>query len=106
MEMTTEQKILMYKDKQKFVEGLSQVIPHHVPNVDYIQYKVFRHKTKGWIEEYLVLGFVGGARLARQCNGDSCGCILSEVSKYLYGGYYDEVPALVKYESDPDYDEI
>jgi hypothetical protein len=106
MEFTREQKIQMYKEKQNFVKELSGVIPFYIPSVIGLQYKVFENKKEGCFEEYLVIGFDGGARLARCCNINSNMVILSEIGKYVRGGYYDEVKDLVRLETDPDWVEI
>ena len=106
MEFTREQKIQLYKEKQNFVRELSGVIPFYIPNVIGLQYKIFENKKEGWFEEYLVIGFDGGARLARCCNANSNMAIFSEIAKYIRGGYYEEIEGLARLETDPDWVEI
>ena len=101
MEREAREKVL--KEKVEFVNKLGDIIPQFVSHVEKLEYKVFKHIAHDWYDEYLVITFVGGARLARICSGDSHLAILQEIGRRIEGGYYEEVQDLERYESDPNW---
>ena len=89
------------KKKIEFVKKLDEAIKVAGKNVEQVNYKIF--ESDHVIREYLEVIYKGGARAARNCTGDSCYAIVEELGSLLYGGYYDEVGHLERYESSPEY---
>ena len=94
--MTMEEKIQMYKDKQKFVEALSKVFQttKHSSTVEGISYEIY-HKSfsdqTSETREYVVVSYFGGAKAPRTVSGYSCTAVYRIIGDLLNGGYYDEV---------------
>ena len=94
--MTMEEKIQMYKDKQRFVEQLSGVFQttNHNSTVEGISYEVY-HKSfsdhTSETREYVVVSYIGGAKSPRTVTGYACTAIFRIIGDLLNGGYYDEV---------------
>ena len=78
------------KSKIAFVRGLNKTISNNIDNVVSIRYDVFKHKERGWVDEYLIIEFKGGSYLARNCSRDSKIAILREIARLVVGGYYEE----------------
>lgn len=87
------------KSKQKMVAEMSPILAANLGNIEKVSYEVYVKPEKEWTQEYLVIHFVGGGILARTCNGNSKSAILSEIAKYVNGGYYDEVSDYMHYEN-------
>lgn len=77
------------KDKKQFVEDLGKVISKHLFGIEKLDYDVF--EINGYIYEYLVVTYRGGAIATRNCRGNSLSAVFEEISKLLDGGYYEEV---------------
>lgn len=75
--------------KINFVEELNKVITKVQKNIVAIHYDVFQTNNR-IIYEFVVIEYVGGSRTVRNCTGNSCSAILSEISRYLDHGYYNE----------------
>ena len=94
--MTREEKLKMYKDKQKFVEQLSAVFKttNHNSTVEGISYEVYYKAFSDRLSEtreYVVVYYSGGAKAPRTVSGYSCTAIYRIIGDLLNGGYYDEV---------------
>ena len=94
--MTMEEKIQMYKNKQRFVEQLSGVFQTttHGSTVEGISYEIY-HKSfsdhTSETREYVIVSYIGGAKSPRTVSGYSCTAIFRIIGALLNGGYYDEV---------------
>ena len=81
------------RNKVDFVADIMPVIAEHFPHIEDLTYEVYQNvKNEEWITEVLVYHFAGGAILVRDCSGNSKLAILEELTNYINGGYYDEVP--------------
>ena len=94
--MTMEEKIQMFKDKQRFVEALSKVFqttPHN-STVEGISYEAYYKSFGGRLSEtreYIIVYYTGGAKAPRTVSGYACTAIFRIIGELLNGGYYDEV---------------
>ena len=94
------------ENKIKFVQELSKTISTFQPNIESIEYVVFKHSVRTWTQEYLVINYNGGSKTVRNCNGNSISAILKELVNYLDSGYYEEVEYLTDYENSPNWIKI
>ena len=79
------------KKKVQFVKEISGIIVKVQTNITSISYEVYQSKKNPkWITEFLMINYVGGARTIRNCTGNSCSAIYTEIGKFLNNGYYDE----------------
>lgn len=92
------------KKKVQMVDELNDTLCHYVPGVSNVSYKVFVNDR--FKREYAVVEFIGGNKCVRNCSGDSCSCIVSEIAKMLNGGYYEELREYNALVDDPNWDEI
>lgn len=91
------------ENKISLIAELNQLLPKYIDNVESVEYSVFRHKAHDWIQEYLIINYVGGARTVRSCNGNSFSAILQELTRYLNSGNYAEEQNLREIERDLDW---
>ena len=73
-----------YKKKIEFVAELSKAVSGRVSGIESLDYVVAKHKLKGYVYEYVVVYYRGGAVQARNCNMNSNAAILEEVAKMTY----------------------
>ena len=93
-------------EKIAFVRGLNETISKYIDNVDSIKYHVFKHKEKGWVDEYLFIGFKGSGYLVRNCSGNSKIAILREIARLIVGGYYEENKTYESHLKNKDWEQI
>lgn len=77
--------------KLQMVKALSKVYSEAISNVVSLDYVLFLDKDGELVEEYLLVNFVGGGFVARNCYINSCSAVAEEAARYLNGGYYKEV---------------
>ncbi len=73
-----------YKKKIEFVAELSKAVGGRVSGIESLDYVVAKHKLKGYVYEYVVVYYRGGAIQARNCNMNSNAAILEELAKMVY----------------------
>lgn len=78
------------KTKVQFVDDLSNVLIKYYQHISRIYLDTFFDK-EGSFHEYLVIDFIGGAYLVRNCNWNSCSANLDEIAKLIHSGYYSEL---------------
>lgn len=94
--MTMEEKLKMYKDKQRFVENVSgvfQVAPG-CPSVEGVEYEVYmKDHGEGRIEvrEWVIVRYTGGGWAPKIVNGNSNMANFRVIGSMLAGGHYEEV---------------
>lgn len=93
-------------EKIDFVRSLSKILGQYIDNVSSLDYKVFKSKKEGYIDEYLVINFKGNGFLARNSNYNSKIAILREIAKLCVGGYYEEVNDYKKHFNEDIWEEI
>ena len=79
------------ESKINFVKQIEAALLPVQRNLEAISYDVFCNTAQNHCKEYLVITYRGGARTVRNCTGNSCAAILTEISRYLNDGYYAEV---------------
>jgi hypothetical protein len=92
--MTNTQRIDMYKRKKTFINNISRAFELSESTVMSVGYEVYRKEISPddtYFMEYLVITFVGGAKIVRIANGNSDAANFREIGKLIDGGYYDEV---------------
>ena len=79
--------------KKNFTDKVGYAISGHPRiSVDKIDYEVWCSPlNENDYVEILKITYSGGAIAIRNVSGDSEGAIFQEISKMLFGGYYDEV---------------
>ena len=93
-------------NKVKFVNELNNIIPKYHGGVNKIEYKVYKFKPEGWLKEFLVITYEGGAKTVRCCDGNSFSAIFEELSQYLDSGYYMELNRYNALTVDPNWIEM
>ena len=93
-------RIRVLREKWEFVKNLSRAISGKIPNVEKLEYKAFQKEE--WIQEFVIITFVGGAISPINVNGTSCGGILQSVARHIFGGYYDCVEMYNDYANNPE----
>lgn len=85
----------MLKDKYEFVEKLNNAYAGQgsITKVEYIVLDRNSGDDEDYdpYEEYVCVEFIGGAKCVRNVYATSELSIAQEISKLLFGGYYDEV---------------
>ena len=97
--MTWEEKLKMYKEKERFIEVLSGVFQttKHNSTVEGITYEVYTRPIKvndeliTEVREYVVVHFIGGGKSPRFVSGNSNIANFRVLGEMLNGGYYSEV---------------
>lgn len=82
---------MAYEKKINMVKGLSDAIVPVQGNVKEIRYEIWNDTKFNYDTEFLVIEYVGGAKSVRNCTGNSCSAIVSEIASKLNSGYYDEI---------------
>ena len=93
-------------EKIAFVRSLSKILGQYIDNVSSLDYKVFKNKKEGYIDEYLVINFKGNGFLARNSSCNSKIAILREIARLCAGGYYEEVIDYKKHFNEEVWEEI
>lgn len=94
------------ENKKQFVENISQAIVGHVSAIEKVEYEKYYQKDKGWVKEYVVVYYTGGAISVRTVDATSCGGIFQEIGKLLFGGYYEELKNRQYYINSPDWTRV
>jgi hypothetical protein len=93
--MTISEKIEMYKGKATFIAYINKAFQTSPAgsSVESVKYEVYEKDFSGTtvFSEFLVVTFKGGAKSARNINGNSNMTNIAELGKLVNGGYYDEV---------------
>lgn len=94
--MTTEEKIIMFKDKRDFITNISKAFEANprgstVASVDYEVYKRDAENGNIYYREYLIVTFNGGAISTKNVSGNSNTANLRALGTMVDGGYYEEV---------------
>ena len=102
--MTIAEKLNMYRDKKKFMDGLNSLFKDNpkgltVTNMSYEVYQIDINCEPKFYE-WLVMEFEGGTKMARSISGNSNLGNFRAVGDMIYGGYYDEMPNYEDLEKD------
>ena len=94
--MTIEEKMEMYREKNRFIEGLSAVFETHPrgSSVEKITYEVYEKdidEVRTDFREWIVVHFVGGGISPKYVTGNSNTANFKVLGPMLNGGYYEEV---------------
>jgi hypothetical protein len=96
--MTLEEKLKMYREKQRFVENISgvfQVAPG-CPSVDGVSYEVYtKDYGDGYVDtrEWVIVHYTGGGWAPGLVSGNSHAAIFVVIGGMLNGGCYGKVRA-------------
>lgn len=72
-------------EKVNFVKGLSEAVGNKVSGVESVEYVILANvEHEDWTDEFLVVNYRGGAKQARNCNGNSNAAILEELAGMVY----------------------
>ena len=100
--MTIAEKIEMYREKNRFVEGLSLIFQGKPKgtSIEKITYEVYRKDINNgtYFYEWLVVHYEGGGYSPRTVNGNSNSSNFRVVGDLLDRGYYEELPYYEKME--------
>jgi hypothetical protein len=94
--MTLEEKLKMYRDKQRFIENLSgvfQVAPG-CASVEGVEYEVYTKQFSDRLSEtreWIIVYYSGGGKAMTIVNGNSNAANFVVVGSMLQGGCYDQV---------------
>ena len=94
--MTLEEKLKMYKEKQKFVENVSgvfQVAPG-CPSVEGVSYEVYTKQFSDRLSEtreWIIVHYTGGGWAPKIVSGNSNIANFVVIGSLLAGGHYEEV---------------
>ena len=94
--MTMEEKIEMYKEKNRFIERLSEALRAGTwgSSVEEIVYEVYTKQFSDRLSEtreYLIVHFIGGGKSPKFVSGNSNIANFRVLGTMIDGGYYDEV---------------
>lgn len=98
--MTKAEKIKMFKEKEAFIKAISKAFEDNprgssVESIDYEVYSKEADNGNTFYREYLIVTFIGGAKVVRNISGNSNTANLRAIGTLVDGGYYDE---LMEYE--------
>ena len=80
------------RGKVNFVKDIETAVKKVRHDITEIKYEVYERDGQ-WVQEWIIIGFQGGAIIARNSNANSVSAIFREIGRYLDGGYYEEVEA-------------
>jgi rRNA pseudouridine-1189 N-methylase Emg1 (Nep1/Mra1 family) len=91
-----EEKLRMYKEKERFVEALSGVFQttKHNSSVEGISYEVYTKKFNDRISEtreWVVVYYSGGGKAMKIVSGNSNVANFVVIGSMLHGGCYEQV---------------
>ena len=93
--MTIEEKLNMYREKERFVKAVSGVFQttSHSSSVEGVTYEVYQKLYIDVIDfrEWVVVHYVGGGKAMKIVSGSSCVSIFSVIGSMLQGGCYEQV---------------
>ena len=94
--MTMEEKMEMYREKNRFIEGLSAVFQTRpkgssVTKITYEVYTKVIDEEHTSTREWVIVHFIGGGKSPRFVSGNSNTANFRVLGEMLNGGYYDEV---------------
>ena len=94
--MTLEEKLAMYREKQRFVEAISGVFQttNHNSSVEGVSYEVYKKQFIDVTDfrEWVVVHYTRGGKAMKIVSGNSCVAIFTVVGSMLQGGCYEQVP--------------
>lgn len=85
----TELRETELREKKTFVKKLNDTLSKFPVGINRVEYEIWAYDNSA-IYEYLVMTYKGGAIAVRNCSNDSLLCVLEEISRLAYGGYYIE----------------
>ena len=94
--MTLEEKLRMYKEKERFVENVSgvfQVAPG-CPSVEGVSYEVYTKQFSDRLSEtreWIIVHYTGGGWAPKIVSGNSNMANFVVIGSLLAGGHYEEV---------------
>lgn len=94
--MTLEEKLEMYREKQRFVENISgvfQVAPG-CPSVEGVTYEVYTKQFSDRLSEtreWIIVYYTGGGRAMKIVSGNSNAANFVVIGSMLQGGCYEQV---------------
>lgn len=93
--MTMEEKLKMYREKQRFVENISgvfQVAPG-CPSVEGVEYEVYQKLYIDVMDfrEWIIIHYSGGGRAMKIVTGNSNAANFRVIGTMLNGGEYEQV---------------
>ena len=94
--MTMEEKLRMYKEKERFVEALSGVFQttKHNSSVEGIEYEVYTKQFSDRISEtreWVVVHYYGGGKAMKIVSGNSSIANFVVIGSMLQGGCYEQM---------------
>lgn len=102
--MTLEEKLKMYREKQRFVENVSgvfQVAPG-CPSVEGVEYEVYTKQFSDRLSEtreWIIVHYTGGGWAPKIVSGNSNIANFVVIGSLLSGGHYEEVRMYEEQES-------
>lgn len=104
--MITKEHQLELINKRNFANRVSAAVAGQCGSITEVRYEAYIHKTKDWLQEWLIVTYRGGAIAVRSQDGNSHSAMLRDLAKLADGGYYDEVKAYREMVSSPDWEKI
>lgn len=93
--MTFEEKLSMWREKRKFIQGISNIFQttKHNSTVESVSYEVYekQFEERTGYGEWVVIHFTGGAIIPIFVTGNSNTANFRIIGEHLNGGYYSEV---------------
>lgn len=94
--MTLEEKLKMYKEKERFVENISGVfqLPPGCPSVEGVSYEVYTKQFSDRLSEtreWVIVHYTGGGWAPKIVSGNSNIANFVVIGSLLAGGHYEEV---------------
>ena len=94
--MTLEEKLKMYKEKERFIEALSGAFQttKHNSSVEGFGYEVYTKQFSDRISEtreWVVVYYQGGAKSMKIVTGNSSAANFVVIGSMLHGGCYEQV---------------
>lgn len=93
--MTLEEKLKMYREKERFVENVSgvfQVAPG-CPSIEGVSYEVYQKLYIDVIDfrEWIIVHYTGGGKAMKIVSGNSNAANFRVIGTMLNGGEYEQV---------------
>lgn len=104
--MITKEHQLELINKRSFASRVSAAVAGQCGSITEVRYEAYIHKTKDWLQEWLIVTYRGGAIAVRSQDMNSHSAMLRDIGKLADGGYYDEVKAYHEMVSSPDWEKI
>ena len=87
------------------IKEIGEAIAKHIPHIEDIHYEIWQN-IRGFVDEYLVIQYRGGAYSVRNCTANSISATVQEIAERLNGGYYSEVDTWKQMHENPDWTKL